>query len=451
MSAEVEIPPRGLLLVSAVQSITVDATAMSSLTAPSSISLNTIRMAAEGILQQPIEELKKELVSQVSALISDTAMSLGLEMMDVVPYFGTIIKAVAMLVSIIGGAKDAQDALLVQACNEYLERFKMPHGTGSALAGCVLCPTDIFARVYEPEPWRGSAGKKMRSALAQVLMRLTEGSPIDAYDLDWAALAAEQNSAAKTDPNVPRTTPRAMHDAWVKEREDAYQAVVTTYKTQQMDIKVGIPKGRRDQITAIRRAIESMYGPTLPAGAVSDGGVTLWPVYLDLFLDCFKHGWLNWDFCTYLIRYDVVGSASHRRISETGWFGPGGSPECTARIVGLARDLETQWKQSVQPYYVQGQAKMRELEEQASKEVGMRISTMPRSKLPVGLQHTRHPRFQLHIAPLQTVVKARRKTLKLRPPADGGRRFAPLLLGGGLVVLTTGLIGIAVSRRSKTS
>lgn len=431
---------RGALMVLAAQSVIGDGAALGALSPVARITLNTIRVVTEDVLKEPIEKLSRTLISELSEQIGNIATSLGLEMMDVIPYLGTIIKAIASLISLIASAKAAQEAELQEYCSLFLDRYKLPAGTGSSLAGCVLCPTDLFAANIAPESWRGGA-PKLRCALAQVLMRITEGSPMDVDDLNWNQAAVDLAKAARDDSNLTPKPANVLRAEWITMTDQRFADMATVYpiiairEGLSYHPGLGMPKARTAQLRALRKAMEACYGPSLPAGAVSDGGVALWPVYLDLFLDCFTKGWLNWDYCAYLLRCDITGSDGNAHVSETGWFGPSDSPECNQRIVGLVRGLVTQWKQSVQPYYSQGKAKMLELEQEASKIVGMKVGTQPRIKMNFGPAASK---FQPAIAPLLLVAGAR--AAKEQAPIPLRTKILAGLSAGALVVGTVGIL-----------
>lgn len=347
------------------------------LSAPSQILVSSLATGLETALGKDISKLSQEAAEAVGNFAADAvgelAGSVGAEVIaDVlvaVPYIGWVIKAVQVIVQMLTGGENREEAD-ARYC-AFLRSFA-PKPTGSALGGGSLVPADIFACVHpvdntvdgEPRFFNyrlqgGSSGRqvaRVRSVLGMALMAVTEGRTIDPADVDWQkewkrsgmgvfsadefrrGWEADQKYYLKVDTdafNEKSNVQRLAHDI-------AQLPAIQAGKRKQ-PVAAGISPQRVKQFTALRLAMEACHGPD----SHSDGGVSLWPAYLDLLRGEFEAGHLSPMFV-------------QNRISYVNTFGEG-DLSCAPAVAAQVMSLVEQWDHTVNPYYVQGEQKLDEL------------------------------------------------------------------------------------------
>lgn len=386
---------RGDLTFSAVASL--DAPTVDLLSAPSRINLNTLRAAYELVASNPFGDIAADVASEVGSQAVELAGEVAGDLADAIPIVGTIFHAVLSVIGIAEGVARAHEEQAEAFCQGFLHTFAIPSGTGSLLAGSVLVPADLFARILPCDEWHGcydatgdyaGAGKGLqRPWLGQALMRITEG---DVWD--WGRdINARTRATFGHDPGARSRTNLAL-------LTEAYEG--GPWRKSHPGGRAGVAKERRAQFRALRRAIEASYGPSLPLGAQSDGGAALWPVYLDLLLGEIRSGGLSAPgYMGYLLTHDVHWEGgSTPEVREWGWFGQQGSA-CYERIVDAINALAKQWENSVyHPYYGPGVAKLAELETEAAQVAreklsgaAPRIVLRPRLRAPARAEPGTHP------------------------------------------------------------
>lgn len=354
----------------ALTSITTSPATVASLSAPSSIGLNTLRIAVEQLAGGPLAAVS----SKVLEAIAEQAMQLGLSMIGdisgAMPVVGQMFAAVVALVQMAQKIAAENEALQDAYCRGFLSTFQIPLGTGSRLLGQTTVPADFFARVRPCDQWHGctdAAGRGDRLAgqgverswLGQALMRITEGDVWDyTTDFDWPWQAKRWNATGGGGDST--TAARLQHATAARSAADLARLNAAfeggPWKKAHPGPRNGVPKARRAQFRALRRAIEA-------SPPESDGGVSLWPVYLDLLLDEFDSGRLTAGYAGFLLAHTVRGDP--REVRPWGWFGSEDS-DCYFRIVRAITDTLEAWRASIHPRWGPGKAKMEELERKAA-------------------------------------------------------------------------------------
>ncbi len=383
-----------------------DPSAMAALSPPSRVLLATIRTATETALAKPLGEIDTEMVEGLGAgmgtVVVDTIADVVDKIPMVGPIFGAIIKALGALFGSDGGADEAE------YCNRFQTAFK-PKGTGSMLGGGTMVPADIMAAVHPiPKPtehddyWENTSphanffvpGVKLyASSLGAALIALTEGMPADERDVT-AKKAVMAKSPVLSQSGDLVVGKKKIVAALKKLRPHVIKAYDREYKELHPGAKVGIRAEWRRLFRALRRAIAASHGPKLAKGAKSDGGLSMWPAYLDLLLAERKAGRLPKKYIVYVLQkrgaaYLPNGGQGthlhHDPVFEDGMFGkqfepvvghrgqdvyyPPGHPDrgCTSILADQIVNLLDQWKRTVKPYYEGGQEKLAELEAEAKK------------------------------------------------------------------------------------
>ena len=223
---------------------------------------------------------------------------------------------------------------------------------------------DIYAMRMPPNWPPASATSSTwnwRPAIGQALMLLTEGAVIDAFEItDGASRLAFASWSDKAYDNA-----RAGFTSYLNAQERTAEAAWWSKYG-------GIPPARRAQFRALRRGIQASnahYGR-------SDGGVSLWPVYMDLLLDSYDRGQLNPEFIGYMLTYQYVQGAfqtedcqladqngnmvapnKEGRLMNQNLFGNGfmvnGDPGntisvCAQSVQGMVTKLLDQWRINTQ-------------------------------------------------------------------------------------------------------
>lgn len=378
-----------VLQVEAVQSLIADPSALSALSSPSRLLVDSLRTGVETVLASQIAQVKSTAIEVASAAVAEAVGATVADVMSAIPLVGAVIgAAIRIISSIVSVDDDAED---LAYCQSFLSGFR-PKGTGSLFAGGGVVPADLFAPVHKiPKDanWGGrgnvAPGKvwgfvrgadKYASALGCALMAITEWAPADPRDVDFKKLAKmdHERGLGTFDDFAGEYWNENM---WWKHVSrvirESRAAYVDEYPGKR---QIGPSKKRRAQFRKLRRAIRAQHGPSLPKGAVSDGGASLWTSYLDLLRDevraghitkrwiAFQLQWVGASYNYFQLFPGMVSDPDHVNLlpmfgTEEEYHAEGqdgrGCPSVLAdQIFGLVGG----WATSVEPFYAAGQAEI---------------------------------------------------------------------------------------------
>jgi hypothetical protein len=216
------------------------------------------------------------------------------------PLIGTLVSVTVGLISAIRSASIPSDEQIGAWCQQTFSVLA-PTPTGSIFAGGATVPADIFARVHSIRDAKGDsriaygddfaisqiwpAGERYRSAYGMLLMQVTEGFPMDPLDFDAAAVKRIMDEYGLEFLDSKNPDPVADFRAALDAMIDFDQEVAPLQWRNRFPHAqaVGLPRARRRQFRALRRAIEATY-----KAKGSDGGVALFVVYQDLLNAAFR-------------------------------------------------------------------------------------------------------------------------------------------------------------------
>lgn len=357
---------RAPLQLAAVRAVTSDPSAMALLSPPSRVLLAGIEGA---LVANALDSLTAESMSEAAGdNVAGTVADVISEVPMVGQAIGFLVKAISALASAISG--DKSDA---EYCNRFLGAFKV-HPTGSMLGGGATVPSDLFASVHhipKDDYWKESTPEgnllvsgitKYPSALGMALRTITTGIPAD------IALASDSALSPDGKEVKGKVAVKAM----------LHKALAAAIHGDKMSAR------RRAQFESLIDAIAASHGPELKHGAKSDGGLALWPVFLDLLLaekmsrahvvaTLAKRG------KAYLPNGGQGTGLHHDPRFEDGVFGgqstykPQGDPDrgCTSILADQIENLLGGWKTTVHPYYSTGKEKLSEMQAKA-RQIGQR-------------------------------------------------------------------------------
>lgn len=399
------------------------------ISAPSSVNLAYLGTTLTHSLEAPFEALANEIIAlmpdSVMSTISSvvTAITTGA---SAIPIVGAIFGFIANILGSLGNERAAAKTFFDQQCQMFLPAYAIsPSGGGYDL--CQTCPCDLFfpsvvdalnvaacaysnhpgaapysslcspvnskgiptSKFPTPEPgaldpfqppddarWNGRFGPNgemtyaWRPALGMALMRATEGSFFDPYEIAPARRPAYTN--------YELTSYEKLREGFGIQltRQGRIQESVWWFQHG------GISYDRRMQFRAVRRGIQ---GASKHYGILADGGMSLWPIYMDLLLDSFTSGALNAEFMNYLLRYQWITklleyqadyenpiTESVVQIANRHWFGAGVyDPEnvtgsCADALTKQITDLVNNWQNTVQdPGTLRGYREIQKVRAQA--------------------------------------------------------------------------------------
>ena len=403
----------------------------------SHINLAALQTTIESYVGQAITAAASTIIAalpnEVMSVVTSVMGAIG-QVADLVPIVGQVVNffiGIAELFS--SGPTDAERAQWQGAqCQMFLDAYSIEKvATGGALDPCTVCPSDYFypsivdqvnfmtcASPYRSEAslkaaglnvssaadshvqpgsgcnpattpcdpggvvggnmwmpadtarWTGRAGPECqatwawRPAIGMALMRITEGVYYDGFEI---ADPAKRSAYSKSTSVALKKT----LEAYAADQAKAYNFVPTTLLANGA---LGIPGPRRAQFRALRRAIQAA---SKNYGVVSDAGVSLWPIYMDLLLEAYENGWMTDDLAAYLLRYNYF--ADYDQVLDATWFGPGiykagsighgignngpgddhGSNACPQALANQIGQMAARWKNTTQaPATVAGAQKL---------------------------------------------------------------------------------------------
>jgi hypothetical protein len=351
----------GPLIASALTAVMGDGSV--TLSPQSEILARVVSTVLEGVAGKAIASLAADVAADLLGDVATSAVSAAVDAVGAIPLLGTIVSWVKGIVDDVAGLRQEEvekKSALLQQCAKG-ERFFKPVPTYSE--GSV--PADLFG-VYDADDaaklggtWatyqggpqsavtmlgEGSDGWSMqarRPALGAFLIALTEGARADGESYMVPSLMALGGSGR---------------------RAASYEAVVGLSRVFLKNQSLGVPAPRLAQFRALRLAIEAQRKHE-PRGS-TDGGVALWPLYMDLLAAEYKAGHLTNEFVF------LMSDAST----------PCPSPGLTTQV----RALTDSWTLRLDPWYAAGVAEQAKVREQAL--------TIARS---AGVRKTRRPRIRL--------------------------------------------------------
>lgn len=291
--------------------------------------------AATPLLAQGAEVAAEALGQVVGAAVTEIASA--------IPAVGFVVGVVSAVIKIVGSTAGQREAERRAECQlEFQQRKVRP--SGSKLGGCESCPCDLF-RLVDGE----------RSLVGEALVRVTEGRWLDVPD-------------DQVVDHLTRMTARQFN-----ERRHALvaKAAGTT-----------LTLSRRSRYAALRRAMESAY--VEPGGPSSDGGLSLWPPYLDMLLTDIDRGTITKRYIDLAISAAFVPAhlvTDAERVLAVTRSRDGVLIAATIQrscyVPGLSQsvlELADGWRNTVRPRYDEGKRVLRELEEIARSSRRMRGS-----------------------------------------------------------------------------
>jgi hypothetical protein len=409
------------LQIDALQSLQSDPSAMAALSPLSRVLLSTLQTGFEAALG-PLSSIGQTALQLGASLASDAASEAVAAVADI-PMVGAFVGFLIKLIASVIGGGVANDAAY---CQQFMDAMR-PAGTGSLLGGSQVVPADIFAAVHSippGTPWlvvdpgfgrsrataMGGTGlswvygcSRYASSLGSALTTILEGCPADELDVDPRQLAADDpwfrqfwpghgldlgeypRSLAQWPPYLHRVLKKSdarylddMSDDAHRSRqqrlasalERGFSKALQGEASHSDDFGYGVSVRRRSQFRKLRRAIRSGYGPTLPKGSSSDGGVALWGAYLDLLLVETNAGRLPVD---YLASVLVSRGGAYQVQWVLPMFGtdatykpPGVDRGCASALADQVAGLVASWSTTIRPYYQQGRAQLADLTAQAN-------------------------------------------------------------------------------------
>jgi hypothetical protein len=245
-------------------------------------------------------DLAADLAGEIAGKVAEVSGEVLQDAIQSLPLIGMLVSVTVGLISAIRSASIPSDEQIGAWCQQTFNVLA-PTPTGSIFAGGATVPADIFARVHSIRDAKGDsrmaygddfaisqiwpAGERYRSAYGMLLMQVTEGFPLDPLDFDAAAVKriVDEYGLEFLNPKKPDPVAdfRAALDAMIDfDQEVASRQWKNRFRRAQA---VGLPRARRRQFRALRRAIEATYKVK-----GSDGGVALFVVYQDLLNAAFR-------------------------------------------------------------------------------------------------------------------------------------------------------------------
>jgi len=304
--------------------------------------LDVAKRVVEKVESEAVSSLKdvaNSFGSQIGTAIADLAGSVS----DVVPFVGTLVKIVTISQSLYA----AQAAAAHQWCDTFTRAA--PHIS----TGAVVKPCDLFA---QGELWpSGPLGTQdLRTwsascALGVALIMMFEaaeemGNAPNSDQLQYTGFEAAAH------PNTPdalitfnagaMTQQGAIESAhpWAPFQRTALYALYLKNGGPASKCGGDIPKELRLAIRDVRIAIASLGGV-----AGSDGGISLWPVYLDLLLSAMRATGMNGSWAAQLVNTSPLtfSPSSNTTLAQS-------NCDWSEAVVGVFNMLQA-WNNTINP------------------------------------------------------------------------------------------------------
>lgn len=267
-----------------------------------------VEAAGGGIPLEGLKTVGMEMLKTIYSKVGSMLPSIGANMAnetasalgDVIPVIGT---GIATMISVQSAWQQASNDKAIKACQSFYE----PPAPGTGYGGARM-PTDFLNNSTD------SSG----STVGNTLQRIGENTSRETYSKSHYAAACKSGPSPSC-PYIPHDTRLILHA-----------------------LHVAIRKMRKDPAT--------------------DGGASLWPIYIDLLWAQFRMGLMNWDWAWESYIKDVLpdfdlyegGAAAPERI-------PGGCGKYEKRGYEEAKQVLRNWELTISPIYVQDQAKAKAL------------------------------------------------------------------------------------------
>lgn len=341
----------------------------------SSINLAYLTPTLGNALNAPLQNAADAIIQALPDKLMGTIGQVVSAVASAVPVVGTVVGIITSLVDMLGAlseqAKAADEAAAEgPACQQYLVQYAVTP-TGGALDLCDTCPADLFFPSviedhssdgmtvyahdyrcmggYDGQYHAGPNGEHryaFRPALGQALMLLTEGSYFDPMEIAVQNRADFQNTVLNG-------------YAQVHEMFGARLMAQSRYTDGLWwSLHGGIPYDRRMLFQQVRRGIQ---GSSKNYGHLSDAGLSLWPIYMDLLVAAYDSGQLNDEWIKYALTHlycPITGAAT--TVDCNYWFGSPlmatvsrpiddcAFPGCADALTRSISSMVQKWKNTVQ-------------------------------------------------------------------------------------------------------
>lgn len=288
------------------------------------------RAGIEQVVGKDIEAVLFDAVpDKVLQVIADTVG----DVTQAVPIVSTFIGVITGVFSALSAFEEKARQQRAEDCKKWLHdrRVRPSNVNGTTV------PADIFARQVSLP---GHHGWKDRSLLGEALIAVTEGVEIDGdtgrKDLDDSL------------DSVPELAHQRERLAVVTCRYRKRAANQPFWEIDCPTSGVGVPEKRRRFFRLVRQAIEASWRPPGGGGLASDGGVALWPVYLDMLYREFREGHLTDEYVRWLVGASFYKSSKTWDLNvkdNTGW-------ECyVPALSDQVLRLRDAWRDTIEPRY----------------------------------------------------------------------------------------------------
>lgn len=375
------------------------------LSPPAEVLFVSALRAGEVVAGAALPQLSQAAVEALPAEFSSAVASAAGQALKLVPALGAF---VGLFLELVGVLREQDQALAQKRaadCEQWFALRAVP-STGSKLGGCEQCPADLFARTLK---LKGFHGRRFRPLLGEALVAVTEGWQVDQRP--------EEACSTRTGKN------RDSCEQVLAQAGGAWRAKALDV-ARRRNPAAGVPEERRRTFARVRQAIEASYrarGDETP----SDGGVGLWPAYLDLLLREWDEGHLDRPTIELLIGSTLVDGELLTSNGNTLW--PCFVPALSDAVVRLIDG----WRDTVRPRYDEGKKRLDELRREQEKANMVR----DRKEIREAVQATPE------ISPTEDVQAAAAHAVTRNAP----KGLALGIAGGLAALLMTGtLVGFAV-------
>lgn len=283
----------GSLAATAMASVLSDAPTVGYLSPYGRFAATTMTAAFDGVLSGPVESAAAEAIDMLTEataqLAAGVVRDVG-EAVSSVPLLGTIVNVV------LGGALD----IIASTIEENADKGPSQHclDTEAQRSADIdpqgikpdgrpyAVPSDMFALRFDGQ----------RSVVGDVFVRIGEGMRLDKWD-------------------QPGPLADKAEASYQKILHYAKQPVIRPLTVSENGtFPSGIPKKTRKRIRALRRAMQSTYN--VPG---ADGGVALWPIYLDCIAREFDEGRMTRGLAWILWTHEVLGGKPSTNACYKDW------------------------------------------------------------------------------------------------------------------------------------
>lgn len=294
----------GPLMAEALVDVMGDATIK--LSPQSQILGSAVTTVLEGAVGQALTSLASDLAASMLGTVATAAVTdCVAELAGNIPLLGTIVQWASFVVDDIMGLS-AEEALerktFFEACQRVQSFFKpVPTGHDSNRV-----PSDVFGLydVQDAQALNGIYIPKAKAKAAGLPSAVEAPGIVDhngtAYGMSWQAMPMLGTCLITITEGAPPygnfTVPTKEGGLRIASYDELTRALRIKYQTKTF----GVPAKRRAQFRKLRLAIQAQRKPN-PRGT-TDGGVSLWPIYLDMLRAEYDAGHLGYQYVHDLIR-----------------------------------------------------------------------------------------------------------------------------------------------------